>query len=63
MIGFRPSWQEKKSRRRTMIFGKGYIQGVRDERERIISELLKDGVIITNLDVELLERVIEIVEG
>ena len=46
-----------------MIFGKGYIQGVRDERERIISELLKDGVIITNLDVELLDRVIEIVEG
>ncbi len=46
-----------------MIFGKGYIQGVRDERERIISQLLKDGVIITNLDVDLLERVIEIVEG
>ena len=63
MSGFRPNWLEKKNRRRTLVFGKGYIQGVRDERERIISELLKDGVIITNLDVDLLERVIEIVEG
>jgi hypothetical protein len=63
MTGFRPNSLEKKNRRKTMIFGKGYVRGVRDERERIISELLKDAVIITNLDVDLLERVIEIVEG
>lgn len=63
MSGFRPNWQEKKSRRKTIIFGKGYIAGVREERERIVSDLLRDAVVITNLDVELLERVIEIVEG
>lgn len=63
MNGFRPSSREKKERKRTFIFAKGYHRGVTEERERIISDLLKDAVIITNLDVRLLERVVEIVEG
>jgi hypothetical protein len=33
------------------------------ERERIIADLLKDAVVITNVDVEILERIVEIVEG
>ena len=63
MNGFRPSSREKKERKRTFIFAKGYHRGVTAERERIISDLLKDAVIITNLDVRILERVVEIVEG
>jgi hypothetical protein len=64
MSGFRRTWQNKKaSRRNAIFFQKGYVEGVLSERERIVSELLKDAVIITNLDIELLEKVVEIVEG
>jgi hypothetical protein len=63
MSGFRPSSKEQKERKRTFVFAKGYHRGVQDERDRIVNALLKDAVIITNLDVELLERVVEIVEG
>jgi hypothetical protein len=64
MTGFRRTWQNKKeSRRNVIFFRKGYVEGVLSERERIVSELLKDAVIITNLDIELLEKVVEIVEG
>jgi hypothetical protein len=63
MNGFRPSSKEKQERRKTFIFAKGYHRGVQDERQRIVEDLLKDGVIITNLNVDILERVIEIVEG
>lgn len=64
MSGFRRNWQnKKKSRKNVIYFRKGYVEGVISERERIVSELLKDAVVITNLDVEILERVIEVVEG
>jgi hypothetical protein len=63
MNGFRPNSKEKKERRLTFAFARGYHRGIKDERERIISELLEDAVIVTNLDVNLLERVVEIVEG
>jgi hypothetical protein len=63
MNGFRPNSREKKERRITFAFARGYHRGIKDERERIISELLEDAVIITNVDVQLLERVVEIVEG
>jgi len=63
MSGFRPSSSEKKERKLTFAFARGYHRGVREERERIIAELLKDAVIITNLEIKLLERVVEIVEG
>jgi hypothetical protein len=63
MSGFRPSSKEKKERRLTFAFARGYHRGVKDERERIITDLLEDAVIITNVDIKLLERVVEIVEG
>jgi hypothetical protein len=64
MSGFRHNWQNKKRTRKNVIFfRKGYIDGVLNERERIVEELLQDAVIITNLDVKILERVVEIVEG
>jgi hypothetical protein len=62
MNGFRPNSKEKKERRITFAFARGYHRGVIAERERIISELLEDAVIITNVDVKLLERIVQIVE-
>ena len=62
MNGFRPSAKEKKERKLTFAFARGYHRGVIAERERIISELLEDAVIITNVDVKLLERIVQIVE-
>jgi hypothetical protein len=62
MNGFRPNSKDKKERKLTFAFARGYHRGVIAERERIISELLEDAVIITNLDVKLLERIVQIVE-
>ena len=62
MNGFRPNSKEKKERQLTFAFARGYHRGVIAERERIISELLEDAVIITNVDVKLLERIVQIVE-
>jgi hypothetical protein len=61
--GFKPDWAERIYRGRTKAFGKGYVQGVFDERDRIVRFLMADAVISTNLDVHLLQRVVEIVEG
>ena len=62
MIGFRLS-SKKRNRKNAIFFRKGYVEGVLSERERIVHELLQDAVVITNLDVKILERVVEIVEG
>lgn len=63
MNGFRPSSKEKKERKLTFAFARGYHRGVAEERNRIVSDLLRDAVVITNVDVKLLERIVEIVEG
>ena len=63
MNGFRPNLKDKKERKLTFAFARGYHRGTVAERERIISDLLKDGVVITNVEVKILERIIEIVEG
>jgi hypothetical protein len=63
MSGFRPDSKEKKERRLTFAFARGYHRGIKDERERIISDFLDDAVIVTNIDVKLLERIVQIVEG
>lgn len=54
---------KKKNRKNVIYFRKGYLEGVLNERERIVEELLKDAVVITNIDVKALERIVEIVEG
>lgn len=61
--GWKPDWAERIQRGRTKAFAKGYHKGIESERERIINELINDAVISTNVDVKILERVIEIVEG
>ncbi len=63
MNGFRPNSADKKERKLTFAFARGYHRGTIAERERIISDLLKDAVVITNVEVKLLERIVEIVEG
>ena len=63
MNGFRPNSKDKKERKLTFAFARGYHRGTLAERERIISDLLKDGVVITNVEVKILERIVEIVEG
>jgi hypothetical protein len=63
MNGFRPNAKDKKERRLTFVFARGYHLAVKDERERIITDLLSDAVIVTSVDVRLLERVVKIVEG
>jgi hypothetical protein len=63
MNGFRPNSKDKKERKLTFAFARGYHRGTVAERERIISDLLQDAVVITNVDVKLLERIVEIVEG
>lgn len=62
MNGFRLS-SKKKNRKNVIFFRKGYVEGVLNERERIVQELLQDAVVITNIDVKALERIVEIVEG
>jgi hypothetical protein len=63
MNGFRPNLKDKKERKLTFAFARGYHSGVKAERNRIIADLLEDAVVITNVDVKILERVVEIVEG
>jgi hypothetical protein len=63
MSGFRPDSKEKKERRLTFAFARGYHRGIKDERERIITDFLNDAVVVTNIDVKLLERIVQIVEG
>jgi hypothetical protein len=63
MNGFRPNSKDKKERKLTFAFARGYHRGTLAERDRIIADLLEDAVVITNVDVKILERVVEIVEG
>jgi hypothetical protein len=58
-----PLSSKKRNRKNVIFFRKGYVEGVLNERERIVQELLQDAVVITNVDVKALERIIEIVEG
>lgn len=54
---------KKKNRKNVIFFRKGYVEGVLNERERIVQELLLDAVVITNIDAKALERIVKIVEG
>jgi hypothetical protein len=63
MNGFRPNSKDKKERKLTFAFARGYHRGTLAERDRIIADLLEDAVVITNVDVEILEKIVEIVEG
>ena len=71
MTGFKPDWAERILRGRTKSFakgfGKGYEKGAKDMAEylseQVIYSLNKDAVLSTTIDVDTLERVVEIVEA
>jgi hypothetical protein len=71
MTGFKPDWAERILRGRTKAFakgyGKGYERGAKDMAEylteQVIYSLNKDAVLSTTIDVDTLERVVEIVEA
>lgn len=66
LMGFRPSKSEKQERRRVEAFARGYERGGADMKEHvqemIITSLVNDAVISTNLDTKTLEHIVKIVE-
>ena len=71
MIGWRPNREERKARKLTMAYGrgfaKGYTQGAKDMTEylteQVIYSLNQDAVLRTAVDVDTIERVVEIIEA
>lgn len=71
LSGWKPDWAERIQRGRTKAFAKGYakgyLRGTRDARRQlvdmIINDVLDDAVLSTNVDVDTIERFIEIVDN
>jgi hypothetical protein len=71
MIGWRPNKEERRARKLTMAFGrgfsKGYEQGAKEMAEyfseQVIYSINHDAVLRTTADVDTLERVVEIIEA
>jgi hypothetical protein len=63
MKGWRPDKAEKKERSKTEAFARGYDRGAHATKNRIIEALLKDAVVTTNVNIDALERIVEIVES
>jgi hypothetical protein len=63
MKGWRPDKAEKKERSKTEAFARGYDRGTQATKNRIIEALLKDAVVTTNVNIDALERIVEIVES
>jgi len=71
MIGWRPNREERRERKLTMAYGrgfaKGYEQGSKDMTEylteQVIYSLNQDAVLRTAVNVDTLERVVEIIEA
>ena len=71
MIGWRPNREENKARKLTMAYGrgfaKGYEQGAKEMAdyltEQTIYAINQDAVLRTAVDVDTIERVVEIIEA
>jgi len=71
MIGWRPNRDERRARKLTMAYGrgfaKGYEQGAKEMAdyltEQVIYSLNQDAVLRTAVDVDTIERVVEIIEA
>jgi flagellar biosynthesis/type III secretory pathway protein FliH len=71
MIGWRPNREERKARKLTMAFGRGYAKGFEQGSlemkeyltEQIIYSINQDAVLRTNADVDTLERIVEVIEA
>ncbi len=71
MIGWRPNREERKARKLTMAFGRGYAKGYKEGAEgmaeylthQVIYAINQDAVLRMTADVDTLERVVEIIEA
>jgi hypothetical protein len=71
MISWQPNRQERKARKLTEAFGigfaKGYVQGTKEMAdyltEQIIHAINQDAVLRSTVDVDTIERVVEIIEA
>jgi len=71
VMGWGPSRLERKARKRTLIFAKGYAkgyeQGAKDMAEyfseQVIYSINQDAVLRMTADIDTLERVVEVIEA
>jgi flagellar biosynthesis/type III secretory pathway protein FliH len=71
MMGWRPNREERKARKLTVAFArgyaKGYEQGAKEMAEyftnQVIYAINHDAVLTTNADVDTLERIVEVIEA
>ena len=71
MIGWRPNREESRARKLTMAYGRGYAKGFEQGSiemkeyltEQIIYSLNQDAVLRMTVDVDTLERVVEVIEA
>jgi ubiquinone biosynthesis protein UbiJ len=71
VIGWRPDREERKARKLTLAFGrgyaKGYQQGAKDMAEYLTQQVIyainHDAVLRMTADVDTLERVVEVIEA
>jgi GT2 family glycosyltransferase len=71
MIGWRPNREERKARKLTLVFARGYAKGFEHGSaemkeyltEQVIYALNQDAVLRMTVDVDTLERVVEVIEA
>jgi ubiquinone biosynthesis protein UbiJ len=67
MIGWLTNKAEREARKFTMAYERGYHAGAKEMAEyvtdKIIAEINEDAVLRTTVDVDTLERVVEVIEG
>jgi len=67
MIGWRPNRAERQARKLTMAFAKGYEKGAKEMAdyfsEQVIYSLHKDAILSVSIDIDTLERVVEVIEA
>lgn len=70
MIGWRPNREERRARKLTMAYGRGYAKGYEQGAkemadyltEQVIYAINLDAVLTSAVDVDTIERVVEIIE-
>jgi flagellar biosynthesis/type III secretory pathway protein FliH len=71
MIGWRPNKEERRARKLTQAFARGYAKGFEQGSiemkeylsEQIIYSINHDAVLRTTADVDTLERIVEVIEA
>jgi ubiquinone biosynthesis protein UbiJ len=71
MIGWRPNREERRARKLTLAFGRGYAKGYQQGAsemaeyltQQVIYAINQDAVLRMTADVDTLERVVEVIEA